>query len=181
MVTIPTLLGNTFVIKAHAGPSSASRLLASMGILRITYIYRDPRDAMLSAFDYGQRALAKGRPNAFSHLSSFEKSVDFMMEYVHIWERWIGEKNVLIARYEDLLTNYDVESAKLVNHLKLDANKPEVRAVIEQYRPGANDGQQGLHFYKGKIGRFRDAYTSDQQMVLLEKLSPYLDRMGYEK
>ncbi|MFM8874839.1 MAG: sulfotransferase domain-containing protein [Anaerolineae bacterium] len=181
MVTIPALLGNTFVIKAHAGPSSASRLLASMGILRITYIYRDPRDAMLSAFDYGQRALAKGRPNAFSHLSSFEKSVDFMMEYVHIWERWIGEKNVLIARYEDLLTNYDVESAKLVNHLKLDANKPEVRAVIEQYRPGANDGQQGLHFYKGKIGRFRDAYTSDQQMVLLEKLSPYLDRMGYEK
>ncbi len=181
MVTIPALLGNTFVIKAHAGPSSASRLLASMGILRITYIYRDPRDAMLSAFDYGQRALAKGRPNAFSHLSSFEKSVDFMMEYVHIWERWIGEKNVLIARYEDLLTNYDVESAKLVDHLKLDANKPEVRAVIEQYRPGANDGQQGLHFYKGKIGRFRDAYTSDQQMVLLEKLSPYLDRMGYEK
>jgi hypothetical protein len=181
MVTIPALLGNTFVIKAHAGPSSASRLLASMGILRITYIYRDPRDAMLSAFDYGQRALAKGRPNAFSHLSSFEKSVDFMMEYVHIWERWMGEKNVLIARYEDLLTNYDVESAKLVDHLKLDANKPEVRAVIEQYRPGANDGQQGLHFYKGKIGRFRDAYTSDQQMVLLEKLSPYLDRMGYEK
>ena len=181
MVTIPALLGNTFVIKAHAGPSSASRLLASMGILRITYIYRYPRDAMLSAFDYGQRALAKGRPNAFSHLSSFEKSVDFMMEYVHIWERWMGEKNVLIARYEDLLTNYDVESAKLVDHLKLDANKPEVRAVIEQYRPGANDGQQGLHFYKGKIGRFRDAYTSDQQMVLLEKLSPYLDRMGYEK
>lgn len=181
MVTIPALLGNTFVIKAHAGPSSASRLLASMGILRITYIYRDPRDAMLSAFDYGQRALAKGRPNAFSHLSSFEKSVDFMMEYVHIWERWIGEKNVLIARYEDLLTNYDVESAKLVDHLKLDAKKPEIRAVIEQYRPGANDGQQGLHFYKGKIGRFRDAYTSDQQMVLLEKLSPYLDRMGYEK
>ena len=181
MVTVPALMGNTFVIKAHAGPSSASRLLASMGILRITYIYRDPRDAMLSAFDYGQRALAKGRPNAFSHLSNFEKSVDFMMEYVRIWERWMGEKNVLIARYEDLLTNYDIESAKLVDYLKLDASKPEVRAVIEQYRPGANDGQQGLHFYKGKIGRFRDAYTSEQQKVLLEKLSSYLDRMGYEK
>ena len=181
MVTVPAMMGNTFVIKAHAGPSSASRLLASTGILRITYIYRDPRDAMLSAFDYGQRALAKGRPNAFSHLSDFEKSVDFMMEYVRIWERWMSEKNVLIARYEDLLTNYEVESAKLVDYLKLDATKPEVRAVIEQYRPGANDGQQGLHFYKGKIGRFRDAYTSKQQDVLLEKLSPYLERMGYEK
>jgi hypothetical protein len=181
MVTLPALMGNTFVIKAHAGPSSASRLLTSLGVLRITYIYRDPRDAMLSAFDYGQRALSKGRPNAFSHLSDFEKSVDFMMEYVHIWQRWMGEKNVLVARYEDLLTNYEVESTKLVEYLKLDATKPEVRAVIEQYRPGANDSQQGLHFYKGKIGRFRDAYTSKQQEILIENLSPYLSRMGYEK
>ena len=181
MVTLPTLMGNTFVIKAHAGPTRASRLLVSLNVLRITYIYRDPRDAMLSAFDYGQRALEKGRPNAFSHLSDFEKSVDFMMEYVHIWERWMGEKNALIARYEDLLTNYDVESAKLVEYLKLDVTKPEVRAVIEQYRPGANDGQQGLHYYKGKIGRFRDTYTNEQQAVMLEKLKPYLERMGYEK
>lgn len=181
MVTLPALMGNTFVIKAHAGPTSTSRLLTNLGLLRITYIYRDPRDAMLSAFDYGQRALAKGRPNAFSHLSDFEKSLDFILEYVHIWERWMGEKNVLIARYEDLLTNYDVESAKLVNYLKLDSTKPEVRAVIERYRPGANDSQQGLHFYKGKIGRFRESYTDGQKAILTEKLGRYLERMGYEK
>ena len=135
---------------------------------------------MLSAFDYGQRALEKGRPNAFSHLSDFEKSVDFMMEYVHIWEKWMNEKNVLIARYEDLLMNYEVESAKLVEYLKLDANKPEVRAVIDQYRPGANDGQQGLHFFKGKIGRYKESYTSEQKRILLTKLVEYLERMGYE-
>ncbi len=180
MVTLPALMGNTFVIKAHAGPSSASRLLASLGILRITYIYRDPRDAMLSAYDYGQRALEKGRPNAFSHLSDFDKSVDFMMEYVHIWEKWMNEKNVLVARYEDLLMNYEVESAKLVNYLNLDPTKPEVCAVIDQYRPGANDGQQGLHFYKGKVGRYKESYTSEQKRILLTKLVEYLKRMGYE-
>ncbi|RPJ22611.1 MAG: hypothetical protein EHM33_23075, partial [Chloroflexi bacterium] len=63
MVTLPALLVNTFVIKAHAGPTSTSRLLQRLGLLRITYIYRDPRDAMLSAYDYGQRALKKGHPN----------------------------------------------------------------------------------------------------------------------
>ncbi|MBI2333908.1 MAG: sulfotransferase domain-containing protein [Chloroflexi bacterium] len=181
MVTVPALMGKTFVIKAHAGPSGASRLLSALGVLRVTYIYRDPRDAMLSAFDYGQRALAKGRPNAFSHLSNFEESVDFMMEYVHIWERWMGEKKVLIARYEDLLTNYEVESTRLVDYLKLDTAKPEVRAVIGQYRPGVNDEQQGLHFYKGKIGRFRDTYSGEQQAIMLKKLKPYLERMGYEE
>ena len=179
LVMIPGLL-NTFVIKAHAGPTTASRLLAGLGMLRITYIYRDPRDAMLSAYDFGQRALVKGRPNAFSHLSDFGKSVDFMMEYVRIWEKWMREKNVLIARYEDLLTNYETESAKLVDYLKLDRTSPQVRAVIEKYRPGAAEGQQGLHFYKGKIGRFRESYTPEQQAILKERMGGYLSKMGYE-
>ncbi|MCQ3936389.1 MAG: hypothetical protein DPW18_05005 [Chloroflexi bacterium] len=181
MAALPALMGNTFVIKAHAAPTNASRLLSNLGLMRITYIYRDPRDAMLSAFDFGQRALEKGRPNAFSHLSTFEKSLDFIMDYVRIWEKWMAEKKVLVARYEDLLMNYDAESARLVDYLKLDETNPEVRAVIERYRPGANDGQQGLHFYKGKVGRFRDAYTTGQKEILLDRLSGYLERMGYEK
>ena len=85
MVAIPSLMGNTFVIKAHSAPTIASRLFSTLGLLRITYIYRDPRDAMLSAFDYGQRSLAKGSPNAFSHLTDFDKSIDFIMEYIDIW------------------------------------------------------------------------------------------------
>ena len=180
MAAIPALIGNTFVIKAHAGPSSASRLMQSLGLLRITYIYRDPRDAMLSAYDYGQRALQKGRPNAFSHLTDFQKSLDFIMEYVRIWDKWMKEKNVLIARYEDLLTDYDDEVVRLVGFLKLNGSNPDVQKVTEAYRPGAAEGQQGLHFYKGKIGRFRDAYSAEQQAILREKLTPYLARMGYE-
>ena len=180
LVTAPALMGNTFVIKAHAGPTAASRLLQRLGLLRITYIYRDPRDAMLSAYEYGQRALKKGRPNAFSHLTDFQKSVDFIIGYVRIWERWMKEKDVLIARYEDLLTNYDHEVARLVQFLKLDGSKPDVRNVVDAYRPGTADGQQGLHFYKGKIGRFRESFSAEELAILNEKLSPYLERMGYE-
>lgn len=180
MVTLPALAGNDFVIKAHAGPTASSRLLQSLGLLRITYIYRDPRDAMLSAFDYGQRALQKGRPNAFSHLTDFEKSLDFMMDYVRIWEGWMNEKNVLIARYEDLLTDYDNEAQRLVEFLRLDGSRPEVQKVTEHYRPGESDEQQGLHFFKGKIGRFRESYTAEQQAVMKDKLGGYLSKMRYE-
>lgn len=180
MVTIPALLGNNFVIKVHAGPSAASRLLQRLGLLRITYIYRDPRDAMLSAYDYGQRALQKGRPNAFSHLTDFDKSLAFILEYVHIWEAWMKEKDVLIARYEDLLMHYEDEISRLLGFLPLDGDTPEVRQVIEKYRPAAAEGQQGLHFYKGKIGRFREAYSAEQQRILREKLGVYLSKMGYE-
>jgi hypothetical protein len=179
MVTVPALMGNTFVIKAHSSPTSGSRLLQRLGLLRTTYIYRDPRDAMLSAYDYGQRALQKGRPNAFSHLTDFQKSLDFIMEYVHIWEKWMKEKDVLIARYEDLLTNYDNEVTRLVPFLKLNPANLDVQKVVDSYRPGAAEGQQGLHFYKGKIGRFRDAYTPEEQAVMNEKLRPFLEKMGY--
>jgi hypothetical protein len=123
---------------------------------------------MLSAYDYGQRALEKGRPNAFSHLSDFEKSLAFIDDYVHIWEKWQAEKEVLIARYEDLLMEYDAESARLVKFLRVDGSKPEVQEVIEGYRPGKAKGQQGLHFYKGKIGRFRESYSVEQQTILNE-------------
>jgi hypothetical protein len=180
MVTVPALSGKDFVIKAHAGPSASSRLLQRLGLLRITYIYRDPRDAMLSAYDFGQRALQKGRPNAFSHLTDFEKSLDFIMDYVRIWERWMSEKGVLIARYEDLLTDYDGEVSRLVGFLKLDGNRPEVRKVTDGYRPGEAEGQQGLHFFKGRIGRFRESYSKEQQKVMKDKLGADLSRMGYE-
>ena len=180
LVALPALVGNTFVIKAHAGPTSASRLLQRLGLVRITYIYRDPRDAMLSAYDYGQRAIQKGRPNAFSHLTDFQKSVKFIMEYVHIWEKWMKEKNVLIARYEDLLTNYDQEVTRLAGFLQLNGTRTEVQKVIEHYRPGAAEGQQGLHFFKGRIGRFRESYSAEEQAILREKLAPYLQRMRYE-
>jgi hypothetical protein len=180
LVTVPALAGNTFVIKAHAGPTAWSRLLSTLGLLRISYIYRDPRDAMLSAYEYGQRGLAKGRPNAFSHLSDFEKSLAFMQDYVRIWEKWQAEKDVLIARYEDLLRKYDTELARLIDFLNLDGGRPEVRAVIEHYRPGKAEGQQGLHFYKGKIGRFRESYSAEQQARLAEQFGAYLRKMGYE-
>ena len=180
MVMIPVLSGKTFVIKAHAGPTVWSRLLSRMGLLRITYIYRDPRDAMLSAFEYGQRALTKGRPNAFSHLSDFEKTVDFMDGYVRIWEKWQAEKGVLIARYEDLLQDYDAESTRLVEFLQLDGGRPEVQAVIENYRPGKSEGQQGLHFYKGKIGRFRESYSETEHELLIKRYGDYLQKMEYK-
>src|SRR5688572_13380748 len=180
MVTLPTLLGNTFVIKAHAGPTSTSRLLQRLGLLRISYIYRDPRDAMLSAFEYGQRGLKQGRPNAFSYLTDFQKSLDFIMDYVRIWDRWNREKNIHITRYEDLQTDYVNEVNRLRNLLKLEGGRPEVKKVIESYHGTVVEGEKGLHFNKGQIGRFRESYSAEQQAILKKKMGAYLVRMGYE-
>jgi hypothetical protein len=178
-VTVPALLGNTFVIKAHSRPTMASRVLRAASLLRITYIYRDPRDAMLSAMNYGQRALTKGRPNAFSGVSEFSDALEFMLKYVRVWQAWAGEKAVLVSRYEDLLGDYDGECQRLCQHLGLDLDGPAVKSAIESNRPDRAEGKQGTHFFKGRIGRYREAFTPEQQSALLESFGPFLGRMGY--
>jgi hypothetical protein len=181
LALIPSLLGNTYVIKAHAGPTPFALGLLRRGWMRAAYIYRDPRDAMLSAFDNGQRALEKGRPNAFSPLTDFDKALDFMLGYLRIWEGWMACDLAQHTRYEDLRDDYDPQAARLARFLGYDPDEPRLAAVIERYRPEkARSGGQGLHFNQGKSGRYRQRYTPDQLVILEEKFAPYLVRMGYD-
>jgi hypothetical protein len=182
LVTRPALLGHTFVIKAHAAPTVWARALMQGGLMRAAYIYRDPRDAMLSAHDYGRRVLEKqGRPNAFSHLTDFQKTLDFFTEYVQGWEQWMKIPGALKTRYEDLLQDYEAEALRLVNFLGVDAGEAPVRAVLEKYRPGGDaQGQQGTHYFKGQVGRFRELYSPEEQKKLAEKFGNTLKKMGYE-
>lgn len=182
LVTRPAVLGHSFVIKAHSAPTVWARALIQGGLMRATYIYRDPRDAMLSAHEYGRRVLEKqGRPNAFSHLTDFQKTMDFFTEYVYGWEQWMKIPGVLKARYEDLLQSYDTEVARLVSFLGVSPTDAAVQAILAKYRPDGNvQGQQGTHFYKGQIGRFRAHYSSDEQKILAQRFGPYLEKMGYD-
>jgi hypothetical protein len=182
MVVRPALLGHTFVIKAHSAPTVWARALIQGGLMRATYIYRDPRDAMLSAHEYGKRVLEKqNRPNAFSHLTNFQKTLEFFVEYVNDWEKWMQVPGVLKLRYEDLLQNYDSESARLVRFSGVNPQDTAVQAVIDKYHPGGQTrGEQGTHFFKGQVGRFREHYSAEEQKILADKFGASLQRMGYE-
>lgn len=180
-VLLPSLLGNTFVIKAHAGPSSFARRLIRSRKLAAAYIYRDPRDAMLSAYEYGQRAIQKGRPNAFSHLTDFDTSLAFIEEYIRIGEAWSRVDGVLYTRYEDLKRNYQAEVIRLVDFLRLDAEDPSIQAVIKKHQPGqASHDLAGTHFSIGISGRYRTAYSPEEQQILVERFGGFLRKMNYE-
>ncbi len=179
-VMIPSVLGKTFVIKAHAGPTAIARRLIVHQRMKAAYIYRDPRDALLSAYDNGQRAIQKGRPNAFSHLVDFESALDFMRQYVEISEAWLDIPTVLHTSYEDLVENYDDEATRLAKFLDCSVESPGIQTVIEQYRPerGRQD-QKGLHFNKGVRGRFREKMNLEQQTLLVNTFGNYLKRLNY--
>jgi len=179
-VILPSIMGNTFVIKAHAALTPYARFMIQCSLIRPSYIYRDPRDAMLSVMENGQRALQRGQGNAFSPFAEFEAALHFMVEYLHIWDSWMNCQRVLLVRYEDLLLNYDIEVEHLLKFLDLDSEQPQIHTVIEKYRPEkAQLDQKGIHFSHGKIGRFRQKMSAEQQSMMADQLGAYLTRMGY--
>ena len=179
-VTIPALLGNTFVIKAHAGPKPLAMRMIHSGLIQPTYIYRDPRDALLSAYEYGQRKSAAGRQGPFTDLESIEAAIEFMREYVQISEAWLACDQSLNLRYEDLLSDYNAQVDTLIEFLGLMDEISVLQPIIDQYRPEQGSSQQrGTHFGKGKIGRYRQKLTYQQQQLCLEAFGDYLERMGY--
>ncbi len=179
-VLVPSMMGNTFVIKAHAGPSRLVLWLIRRGFIRPTHIFRDPRDAMLSAMENGQRSIERGKPNAFTPLATFEAALKFMQGYVQITEAWLSCDRILQVRYEDLLSNYEHEAERLVDFLQLKSVTPEIHQIVEKYQPEKTQSdQKGLHFSHGKIGRFRRKMSQEQQEIMAHTLGIHLERMGY--
>ena len=179
-VMLPSLLGNDFAVKTHSGPSRlALRFLAS-GRMRTAYIYRDPRAALLSALEYGERARAAGRVNAFSRLVTFEDGLAFMQGYLKIWEAWLALPSVHHMRYEDFLGNYAEQAQSLARSLSLDPTDAAVNEVLEEHRPEkAAQAEKGGHFQHGQAERFRTALNAQQLETANAAFAAYLPRLGY--
>jgi hypothetical protein len=179
-VLVPVLLGKTFTIKAHAGPTPLTLSLVRRGMIRVTYIYRDPRAALLSAYEYGQRGLAEGRRNAFSRLTTLDQAAEFMRPYVGISEAWLACEQALHVRYESLVSDYETEADRLVRFLSLSDLAEIVEDPLGRYRPERRGGgQKGTHFSRGETERFRRVFSVEQLSAYNQMFRPYLERMGY--
>jgi hypothetical protein len=173
-------MGNSFAIKSHAGPTRTALSLIQRGRIIAIYIFRDPRAAMLSAYEYGQKGIEKNKANAFSDLTSLEKAKEFMQRYVAIWELWTGCDGVLTVRYEDMVGDYDKEMKRLAEFLGYEEPIESIRTVFEKYRPEQGDnGQRGTHFSKGQVERYRSIFTADQLDDFTQAFLPAIEQMGY--
>jgi hypothetical protein len=180
LVLIPVLLENRFVIKTHAGPTPLATFLIQRGIMRTMYIYRDPRDALLSAFEYGQRARQDSRAGVFSQLLTIEDAIHFMEEYVKISKAWLSCDAALHTRYEDFLLDYENEVKRIARFLELDFDSEKIQNVIKDYSPESTvPGQRGMHLVRGKIGRYKTNLTPEQQSLCVSLFRPYLEEMDY--
>ena len=173
--------GNTFVAKTHTGPTPSLRLLMAMGIAKATYIYRDPRDVVLSALDHGERVRKAGKQNVMAQLHSVKEAILFVEPLLNDWEAWTKTNYTLLVRYEDLAHHTMRELNRLAEFLTLDVSKEDLQSVAARYQQENQDAvmRERLHFNKGIVGRFRSRMTPEELDLCTKKFDPYLRRMGY--
>ena len=184
LLGIPHLMSNTFVVKTHSGPTPSLRYLMTRNVARATYIYRDPRDAALSAYNHGQRLREKGHEHTFARLETMEMTIFVAREWLQTWEQWTRLENVLVTRYEDLLADPLNEAKRLSRFLSLGLGAEDLVRIVEAYQmDGAPEKDshlsQGLHFHKGRIGRFREVLTGEELALCNEQFGSRLRNMGY--
>jgi len=177
---IPLFFEDSYVIKLHAGRRAVADLLTRVNIIIPTFIYRDPRDALLSAYEYGKRMRERGLTNAFTHLTSLEAAIEFMGDYVKYAEEWLKMEGLYHVRYEDLLSDYSNQVHLLCDYLDINRADKKIREILSEYQPGQGENdQKGLHFVKGKIGRHKRHLSEDQMKLCEDKFGRFMESQGY--
>lgn len=179
-VSLPILFEPGYVIKLHAERRPLADSLIELDLIKPTFIYRDPRDALLSAYEYGERMRKAGFENAFTPLMTIDDAILFMADYVEIAKGWISSKRTLSLKYEDLIRSYDNEVKRLCDYIQADPESTRIKEVIEKYRPGKKaKHHEGMHFVKGKIGRHKTSFTEIQLAECDRLFRDFLDEYGY--
>jgi len=183
--------GHTFATKTHRPPSRKLRQLLADGRCRAVYIYRDPRDVIVSALDHGRRMRDQGKKKrhflvgpyrSFAKLYTVKGALLwFRLRLLPVWRAWTGRDDVLVARYEDLLDDPLAELKRVAEFLQIDASDELLEAIVAKYRPDRLDSSksQSLHMNKGIAGRFRQAMSPEDQQLASKRLRRCLQRMGY--
>jgi hypothetical protein len=177
----PALAGHTFAIKTHRPPTAAVRLGLRLGLIQATYVYRDPRAVVVSAYAHGQRIRANGKDHTFAQLQTLDDAITFVGRLLPIWQAWQQLDGVFLTQYEVLLDDALAVLRQLQAYLKTSVPDETLRDIVARYRPDNVSDVRGLHITTASVATTdRREQLSDAQMQRCsEEFGPFLARMGY--
>jgi hypothetical protein len=177
----PHYAGYSFVIKTHAPPNTWVNLLKSFGIIKLSYIYRDPRDAALAAFERGEKKREQGKSGSFTEFQSVEDAIVYFSRIVKNYDRWIKCPDLFLVKYEELVEQPKTILTRLNGFLGLEISSEDIDKIVQKYSPDHMEDHISklLSFNKGKIGRFRDVFNETQQKICKYHFDEYIKKMGY--
>ncbi len=179
---VPHTLGHTVWVRTHLPPSRTMRTLLRAGIVKASYLYRDPRDVALSAFDHGQRSRSRGTTHHLGQLLTIEDAIRYTQdELLPQWEQWTSCPNVVHLRYEQLIADPAQTLADLFEGFNLSVPGDVIEQTVKQFDKSSLDFKQrdNLLINKACAGRFNEEMNASQLGLARDCFGPYLQRMGY--
>jgi len=171
----------SFAVKTHQGPKLSTKALNKLGLLRIVYCYRDPRDVLLSAVDHGKRILEDGGHHTFAKMVDFDKASKKVKSWLGVWKRYNNMTGVLMVKYEDMMEKPIENTKEIVEFLNISVTDKKLEEVIWKFSRDNPDGDRtGMHFNKAKTYRYKTEITEAQRTKCQEAFGDYLEAMGYE-
>lgn len=176
-----TIREGTFVVKTHSGPSASAKALSKLGIIRIVYCYRDPRDVLLSAVDHGKKILDNGENHTFVKMVDFDKALKNVKAWLKVWKEYEGMPGVLTVKYEDMMRNPEAVTKGIEDFLEISVDPEKRQGILWKFSKENSEGdRRGMHFNKAKTFRYATEMTEEQKTKCREEFGDFLLSMGYE-
>lgn len=170
------------VIKTHSGPGFFVRVLISLGLAKAYYSVRDPRDAMLSAMDHGEKARSKTIKTdsdvAFEPFKEWKDALPAFRMHHSRYEAWKKYGKVIFPRYELLVTQPKLELENVVKHI---GRKSLQNFIGETVSDLENKKSSTKNFNKGDVFRYKNELNAKQISELENLLGSCIESMGYTK
>ncbi len=170
-----SLLGKSYVVKTHSGRITRTlRFLLKARQVKIIYIYRDPRDVLLSVMDHGAKIRAKGKNHTFARWDTFDKAFNKLKGYLKNFRNYNGNNLVMTVRYEDLISDPSAVMKKIAHYLGIEPNLELIDKILKE-----NNVTDKFHFNKGVAGRYKESMTPKQIGRFEEVYGETMIKMGY--
>ncbi len=170
-----------YVVKTHKGPTLFHNLLLKGGFLKTIYIYRDPRDILLSVQDYGKKIIESGSHHTFAELVDFDDAFRAIKKWLKVYKLYKQSKGVLLIRYEDLLNEPKLTMEKISHFLNVGISEENIERILIKYdRKNPNANKKGLHFNKAITNRYISELTPRQIERFKLEMGDIIEDMGYK-
>ncbi|MBU2061624.1 MAG: sulfotransferase domain-containing protein [Bacteroidetes bacterium] len=171
----------SFCVKTHNGPTKWLNLFLFLGIAKTVYIYRDPRDVLLSAQDHGRKIIEGGENHSFAELVLLKDTLTRMKKWIEIFYAYKAKKSVLTISYEDLLNHPLSTMQKICDYLKYKMEPEQLEAILWTYnKENENVNLKGLHFNVAKTNRYSTEYNQDEILMINSEIGSDIVKMGYQ-
>ena len=171
-----------FVVKTHEAPMRSLKVLTALGCVRVIYIYRDPRDVLLSAIDHGRKILAAGENHTFASFVEFDRAFAAVQTWLTVWRIYHAMPSVLSLRYEDLVADPVRTLRACERFLDIELTDDARNRILWQYSPENQQiAREHLHLNKAIPFRYRTEMSPEHQRRFRDVLGDTLQAMGYAR